>query len=403
MSGWDEIQRLAADLQRAQLSSASQKLSERNCIEIVNKLVETGLLDIIYTSDGKEYITPKHLQREISDEVYMSGGRIGIPELSAILTIDFSQIEAQANHLLKSDSTLFMVLGQIISADYLDRVAEEINDRLQLEGTISIAVLTKEYNLPADFLFEQITSRLGSIIEGFQDESDPKVIITPTYLSRNRAKIRGALKAITIPTAVSAIVSRFNFDGRMFLNLADQLIRDGTVEGIISGGKQVTKATYIPSIYAKAQSDWVDNFFHQNGYLEYDGLVRVGITDPQSYIKRKFENLTFLSTSCVGQQILDQIEASVEEALMVGSYIEVLPLLPSILSKEDTNILLQGIIASKMAKKRSSSNSGIILAETVVTCQAFLDRLVEPFKEKINEKAAKVVNNGDYGLSLIHI
>ena len=140
MSDWDEIQRLAADLQRAQLSSASQKLSERNCIEIVNKLVETGLLDIIYTSDGKEYITPKHLQREISDEVYMSGGRIGIPELSSILTIDFSHIEAQANHLVKSDSTLFMVLGQLISADYLDRVAEEINDRLQLEGRISIAV-----------------------------------------------------------------------------------------------------------------------------------------------------------------------------------------------------------------------------------------------------------------------
>ena len=53
-----------------------------------------------------------------------------------------------------------MVLGQIISADYLDRVAEEINDRLQLEGTISIAVLTKEYNLPTEFIFEQITARL---------------------------------------------------------------------------------------------------------------------------------------------------------------------------------------------------------------------------------------------------
>ena len=35
----------------------------RNCIEIVNKLVETGLLNIVFTSDGKEYVTPKHLQR----------------------------------------------------------------------------------------------------------------------------------------------------------------------------------------------------------------------------------------------------------------------------------------------------------------------------------------------------
>ena len=398
MSDWDEIQRLAADLQRAQLSSSSQKLSERNCIEIVNKLVQTGLLDIIYTSDGKEYITPKQLQREISDEVYMSGGRIGIPELSNILTIDFSQIEAQANNLVKSDSRLFIVLGQIISADYLDKIAEEINDRLQLEGTTSISILTKEYNLPADFIFEQLTSRLGSIIEGFQDESDPKVIITPGYLSRNRARIRGALNAITVPTSVSAIVSKFGFDGRLFLNLADQLIREGTIKGTISGGKQLTKATYIPSSYASAQSDWVDNFFIQNGYVEYDALVRIGISDPESYVKRKFQDLTYLSTCCIGQQILDQIEASIEETLATGSYVEVLPLLPSILSEKDANLLLQKILSS--TKKRSSSVNGIILAETVVTCQAFLDSLIDPFKAKVTEKATKVVNNGEYGKAI---
>ena len=399
MSDWDEIQRLAADLQRAQLSSSSQKLSERNCIEIVNKLVQTGMLDIIYTSDGKEYITPKQLQREISDEVYMSGGRIGIPELSNILTIDFSQIEAQANNLVKSDSKLFIILGQIISSDYLDRIAEEINDRLQLEGTTSIAILTKEYNLPADFIFEQLTSRLGSIIEGFQDESDPKVIITPGYLSRNRAKIRGALTAITVPTSVATIVSKFGFDGRLFLTLADQLIREGAIKGTISGGKQLSKATYIPSSYASAQSDWVDNFFIQNGYIEYDALIRIGISDPEGYIKRKFQDLIYLSTCCIGQQILDQIEASIEETLATGSYVEVLPLLPSILSEQDANLLLQKILSSS-TKKRSSNVNGIILAETVVTCQAFLDRLVEPFKVNVTEKATKVVNNGEYGKAI---
>ena len=400
MSDWDEIQRLAADLQRAQLSSSSQKLSERNCIEIVNKLVQTGLLDIIYTSDGKEYITPKQLQKEISDEVYMSGGRIGIPELSSILTVDFSQIESQANALVKSDSRLFMVLGQIISADYLDRAAEELNDRLQLEGTISIATLTKEYNLPADFIFEQISKRLGSIIEGFQDESDPKVIITPGYLSRNRARIRGALTAITVPTSVSTIVTRFNLEGRLFINLADQLIREGVVKGTISGGKQISKATYIPSSYAAAQNDWVDNFFSQNGYLEYDAVTRIGISDPEAYIKRKFPELNFLSTCCIGQQIIDQIEASIEETLINGSYIEVLPLLPSVLSTEDANLLLQKIISKHSAKKRPSSVDGIILAETVVTCQAFLDNLIEPFREKVTEKATKVVNNGAYGKAI---
>ena len=63
MSDWDEIQRLAADLQRVQSSSGSMKLSERNCVEIVSKLVSLGLIDVIYTTDGKEYLTHQQLQK----------------------------------------------------------------------------------------------------------------------------------------------------------------------------------------------------------------------------------------------------------------------------------------------------------------------------------------------------
>ena len=45
-SDWDEIRRLAADLQRAQLSGAVQKLSERNCVEIVSRLSDLGLVEV---------------------------------------------------------------------------------------------------------------------------------------------------------------------------------------------------------------------------------------------------------------------------------------------------------------------------------------------------------------------
>ena len=62
-SDWDEIRRLASDLQRAQLSGSIQRLSERNCIEIVAKLVQSGLVEVIYTADGKEYLVPQQLQR----------------------------------------------------------------------------------------------------------------------------------------------------------------------------------------------------------------------------------------------------------------------------------------------------------------------------------------------------
>ena len=142
----------------------------------------------------------------------MSGGRIELPELANLLNIDFSQVEQQANHLVKSDNRLFLVLGQLINASYLDRIAEEINDKLQLEGTVSVSVITKDYNLPSDFVFEQITARLGSIIEGFQDESNPKVIVTQSYVARNRAKIRAVLRAITIPTSVQSICNKYGIE-----------------------------------------------------------------------------------------------------------------------------------------------------------------------------------------------
>ena len=123
---WDEIRRLAADLQRAQLSGSLQRLSENNCIEIVTKLMGLNLLDVVYTADGKEYITPQHLQRyiftsriflslksficllfdamfswyisnfrEIKDEMYVSRGRVSLVDLANTLNVDFSHVEHQ--------------------------------------------------------------------------------------------------------------------------------------------------------------------------------------------------------------------------------------------------------------------------------------------------------------------
>ena len=78
MSDWEEIRRLAADFQRAQLAGSVNKLSERNCVELVTKLIELKLVDVIYTTDGKEYLTHQQLGKEIKDELWVCGGRVGL-------------------------------------------------------------------------------------------------------------------------------------------------------------------------------------------------------------------------------------------------------------------------------------------------------------------------------------
>ena len=106
-------------------------------------------------------------------------------------------------------------------------------------------------------------------------------------------------------------------------------------------------ATFIPDIYSRSQSEWIDNFLRQNGYLgmnniclpfliqssllkfsfcsiEYAALNRLGISDPKSYCRKRFKDLLYLSSCCVGTNILEQVEASIEEALDSQTWVEIL-------------------------------------------------------------------------------
>lgn len=59
---------------------------------------------------------------------------------------------------------------------------------------------------------------------------------------------------------------------------------------------------------------------------EYDALTRLGIQDPKSYIRKKFkdEPIAYLTTLCVGKDIISQVEASLDEVLNSGSWFDVM-------------------------------------------------------------------------------
>eukprot|EP00965_Chrysotila_dentata_P002601 84968-Pleurochrysis_carterae.AAC.2 len=62
----DELLALQAELAKVQEAPSVNKLSEPNVIELVRKLVDLGLVDVLFTTNGKEYLTPKQLQNEVS-------------------------------------------------------------------------------------------------------------------------------------------------------------------------------------------------------------------------------------------------------------------------------------------------------------------------------------------------
>ena len=396
MGDWEEIRRLAADFQRAQLSGTVNKLSERNCVELVAKLVELRLVEVIYTTDGKEYLTHQQLAREIRDELWVAGGRVGLVELASTLSVDFSQVELAAGNLVKGDRELHLVLGQLVSSKYIESLCVQINEKLQQAGTISLPSLTKVYDLPADFLIEQVHERLGSIIEGFKDDNDPKVLLTSSHVARNRAKIRGVLSAITVPTSVSSIIAKFDFNEKLFFSLAEELVRTGRLPGAMSGGRSAGKATYIPHSYARAQAAWVDSFYASNGYLEYEAVSRLGIQDPVVFLKKKFGadiDVVYLTSCCIGRTIQEQLEAVVEDALSSGGWCDVSVQLPSVLTAEDATSLIQSVLKSK--------SSAILLGDSVILSHSLLNKLVAGQEMEMEARAARDVESGAVAQAMV--
>lgn len=386
---WEEIRRLAADFQRAQFADTVQRLSERNCIEIISKLVQDKKLDVVHTLDGKEYITPAQISRETRDELYVHGGRINIVDLQQIINVDWVHVESRASDIAKSDKGVQLVLGQLIDDTYLDRLAEEVNDKLQEAGLISIAELCKSYDLPGDFLSEELSKRLGKLIQGEMDQYNRGVIFTPAFVARHKARIRGLFSAITRPTPVSSMIGAFGFQEHLLYSVLEELVNTGRLKGSVVGGRQ-DKAVYIPDIYAKTQNSWVDSFLQQNGYLEFDALVRLGIPDPPSYIKKRFKSskLLFLRAACVGQTLVDQVEACVEEAVNSATWADIQPVLPSCLSMED-----MGMLISQAMRNTNVQSSARVLGGTVVVSEKFISSCLSLFDEAMQHKAQKEVKN----------
>ncbi|XP_056014591.1 E3 UFM1-protein ligase 1-like [Ostrea edulis] len=383
MAGWEEVKRLAADFQRAQLINTKQKLSKRNVIEIVAKLTELKLIDVIHTLDGKEYLTHQELAKEVQDELVVHGGRINLVDLQQILNVDFRHIEDKVTEMVKQDRSPMLVLGQLIDRNYLDNMAEEVNDKLQDKGYLTMVDITKQYDLPSDFVASHIRERVGNIIKGKFDSQDKDMLYTVPFINRMKSQIRGALSAITRPTTVTLVMHRYGFQERLFFSILEELVHTGRLKGSLVGRQE--KMMYIPDIYTKAQNEWVDNFYRTNGYLDYDNLVRLGISDPETFIRKRFRYglIVYLKRVCVGSALINQTEALIEEAVSTDGYCDVMPLLPSVFAEEDCHLLLQECV-----KKQTDA---IICCDTIVASQKYISKWKESFIFLVTEKAEKIV------------
>ncbi|KAL4149709.1 hypothetical protein QTP88_003586 [Uroleucon formosanum] len=399
-SDWNEVKLLAADFQRIQLTTSSQRLGERNCVEIVAKLISTKLLDVVFTTDGKEYVTPVHLTKELKDEAYVQGGRINILDAARALKVDPDVASNLCEKLAKDEPDDYCIVhGQLIGLTYLDQIAEEVLDKLEQNGHINSLKISQQFDLPVDIIDSMLEKRNKNLAFNLhKNKNNPYLYYTDSYFNSIKRIVRGALLATTRPVLCTAIINQCSLDEKEFFTVFESLLAEKQVPGMLTD-RIGNSCTYVPNIHTKTLNNWVMNFYTNNNYLDYEAMNSVGITDPISYISRMQlgKELIALTTCSVGPKILDDISAAIEECISIGTWIDIMDFVPVVFDTKDGVLVMEYLL-----KKNKISKGFQIFHDTALVTDKFIEIQSERIINTLDTKVKKIVESGEYANALIN-
>ncbi|KAH9701045.1 E3 UFM1-protein ligase 1-like [Citrus sinensis] len=382
----DELLELQKQFEYAQQAKSSIRLSERNVVELVQKLHELHIIDfdLLHTVSGKEYITPEQLRHEIMTEI-KKVGRVSLIDLADITGVDLYHVEKQAEQVVSGDPGLMLIQGEIISQSYWDSVAEEINERLQECSQLALAELAAQLQISSELVTSVLEPRLGTMVKGRLEGGQ---LYTPAYVARVGAMVRGAARGITVPINLSALWSTLQklllemdgatgvaVEGSFFQSLFNGLVKEGEVLGSVRAG-----AHWTPTVFAIAQRECIDSFFSQNSFISYDALHKLGISQPVQFLQSRYPEGKHLVTVFVHPSMIEILDAATEDAVERGSWIDSLSVLPASFGSQDASKILSLCPSVQSALK---ANKALILGESYVFSNGFVKDVYDRVEKEV--------------------
>lgn len=398
----DELLELQRQFEFAQQAKSSIRLSERNVVELVQKLQELRIIDfdLLHTVSGKEYITPEQLRSEILAEISRLG-RVSLIDLADITGVDLYHVEKQAQHVVSDNPGLVLVQGEIISQSYWDSVAEEINERLQECSQIALADIAAQLQVGSELVASVLEPRLGTLVKGRLEGGQ---LYTPGYVTRVSAMVRGAARGVTVPTNLSVLwanlqqlllqmdgASGVAVEGSFFQSLFNGLLKEGEVIGSLRAGVHWT-----PTVFAIAQRECVDSFFSQNSFITYEALRKLGISQPIPFLQSRYSEGIPLTTIFIHPSMIEMLDAATEDALGHNSWIDSLSVLPASFGLEDASKILLLCPSVQSALK---DNKALLVGESYIFSNGFVKDIYDQIEKESEafslSRSSSVPQSGD--------
>ena len=372
----DEILALQAQLEAVQATKPAFRFTERNVVDLVNKMIKLGYLEdtLMHTLDGKEYVTQDRLDAEIKREVKRAGGRIPVIDLQGILNLDVVHCERRAKALASDPSNGFsLVEGELMTPGYLDGVAVEVNEELTEAGVVRIGDLARKHELSADLMSKTLESRMGTLVHG---RAEGGVLHTAGYVTRLTAQLRGAVRAALTPTTREtlvqhALVASTPAGAELTGSIVRDLANDTAVAlGAFRGG------AWHPTAYGRTKSFAVKEAYARDGLVTTATARRLGVDNLGEYFNTELDPHGFaLPNSFVSKSTLERLDDAVREQLRAEGWCECAPLLSPDLPAGDGGALLalapvlKGIGTDADAAAR-------LVSELSVATEKFVDDVV---------------------------
>ncbi|KAG0368079.1 hypothetical protein BC939DRAFT_468738 [Gamsiella multidivaricata] len=316
-------------------------LSEDACGSLVHSLVRLGYLaNISLSLDGKSFITHEQLIQDILIQLKKRHGRVSLLDMPKVLNASLSDIEDRIKELVRAKpGTVVLVQDELLQMEYLDSMTEQMTKELDQQGYLTIADLCRKHKLAIDFMRQFLKDRVGGVIPGQWDTIDRGVIISPSFLEKEKTTLLKILDELEEPTSLQSLRSRHVVQDQLFYGLCDLLSREGGLPGLFKGTNE--QGVFVPRPYEQHQTEWIETFFKNNGFIEFDSVKKRGMADPKAYVQTNHPIALLLETHAVKDSIWSIIDASVEDTISNLSWIDVKPLLPSPLTKDDIASLLR--------------------------------------------------------------
>jgi hypothetical protein len=139
-----------------------------------------------------------------------------------------------------------------------------------------------------------------------------RTLYTPAFIESTSAFLRGYLRGSTLPLSVSSLLKKQSFpnasavSNRLLLSLLEDLLKDGSVKGMLTSSGLV----YIPTVYLNARDAAVKAFYRQNGYIEFAMLKKWGISQPTEYMEGAFPGAIELQTMYASPDIFSEVSTA---------------------------------------------------------------------------------------------